>query len=87
MAVTAQTDGLDIVVERVADHQRLGIVADAYRFKYGWPVTVREGAFDAPYGAPSAGLPPYHVYRVAPSVVHGFGTNETYAPMSTQWRF
>jgi hypothetical protein len=32
-------------------------VAEAYAAKYEWPVTVRDGAFDAD-GAPTAGPPP-----------------------------
>ncbi len=90
-ALTARTDGLDIVVEghaaTVADDDLLRRVAERYLAKYGWPVTVRDGAFDAPYGAPTAGPPPYEVYRIVPEVVFGFGTDDTFAPRSTRWRF
>ncbi len=90
-AITATTDGLDLIVEgeatRVSDEARLQGVADAYISKYGWPVTVRDGAFDAPYGAPTAGPPPYHVYELTPMVVFGLGTGETFAPQTTRWRF
>jgi nitroimidazol reductase NimA-like FMN-containing flavoprotein (pyridoxamine 5'-phosphate oxidase superfamily) len=90
-AMTARTDGLDLVVEgeatRVRDEASLQRVADAYRAKYGWPVTVREGAFDAPYGAPTSGPPPYEVYRVKPAVIFGFGTDDESAPRSTRWEF
>lgn len=88
-AVTVRTDGLDLVVEgraaRVTDDVRLQRVADAYASKYEWPVTVRDGAYDAPYGAPTAGPAPYHLYEVTPSVVFGFGTDEELAPRSTRW--
>lgn len=90
-AVTTSTDGIDLVVEgvaaRVLDDAALHRVAEAYRVKYDWPVTVRDGAFDAPYGAPSAGPPPYQPYAVTPTVVFGLGTNENFAPRSTRWRF
>jgi hypothetical protein len=51
------------------------------------PVNVSGGAFHAPYGAPTAGPPPYQPYAVVPDVVYGLGTNETYALRSTRWRF
>jgi hypothetical protein len=42
---------------------------------------------DAPYGAPTAGPPPYEVYAVAPEVVYAFGVDDEHAPRSTRWRF
>ncbi|MGH9244498.1 MAG: hypothetical protein ACRD29_09310 [Acidimicrobiales bacterium] len=48
---------------------------------------MRDGAFDAPYGAPTAGPPPYQPYAVTPTVIFGFGTNDKFAPLSTRWRF
>lgn len=89
--VTASTDGLDLVVEGtaapVSEPATLQDVAEAYRTKYGWPVTLRDGAFDAPYGAPTAGPPPYQPYAITPTIIYGLGTNEPYAPRSTRWRF
>jgi hypothetical protein len=32
----------------------------------------------AEYSAPSAGPPPWHVYKIAPSTVFAFGTAEPY---------
>jgi hypothetical protein len=56
---------LDLVVEgeaaKVSDMVTLHRVAEAYASKYGWRVTVRDGAFYAD-GAPNAGPPPYAVY-------------------------
>lgn len=90
-SVTARSDELDVVFEgtaaKVSDEAKLQRVAEAYLSKYGWPPTVRDGAFDAPYGAPTAGPPPYEVYELAPKVVFGFGTSETRGPRSTRWRF
>jgi nitroimidazol reductase NimA-like FMN-containing flavoprotein (pyridoxamine 5'-phosphate oxidase superfamily) len=84
-------DGLDLVVEgtmaKVTDQARLHPVAEAYATKYGWPVSVRGGAFHAE-GAPTAGPPPYAVYQVIPVVVFGFGTeDDRYGPRSTRWDF
>jgi hypothetical protein len=90
-AIATTTDGLDLVVEgdavRVRDETRLRSVADAYAARYDWNTQVRGGALDAPYGAPTAGAPPYAVYELTPQVVYGFGTNELFAARSTRWRF
>lgn len=85
------TGEIDFIVEGsaapVTDHTTLERVAEAYRTKYGWPVTVQDGAFHAPYGAPTAGPPPYQPYAFTPDVILGLGTNETYAMRSTRWDF
>jgi Pyridoxamine 5'-phosphate oxidase len=90
-AYAAPTDGIDFVVEgtagRITDPDLLDRVADAYRSKYGWPVTVVDGAFDAPFGAPAAGPPPYQPYAIMPHTIYGFGTDERFAHASTRWRF
>ena len=66
----------------------LGLWArDEYKSKFGRPPTRRDGAFDAPYGAPTTGPPPYEVYEVMPVVVLRFGTDEALAPRSTRWTF
>lgn len=69
----------DITVEGpaswVTDRDLLERIAAAYNEKYGWPVTVREdGRFDAPYGAPTAGNPPYRPYEITPARVYAFPT-------------
>lgn len=91
VGVSTSVEGLDLVVEgaavRVTAEDELLAVADAYRKKYGWPVVVVGGAFDAPYGAPTAGAPPYFVYRIEPNLVYGFGTDEPYSGRSTRWGF
>jgi len=88
--VSASTDLLDLVLEgeavRVRDEATLRRIAEAYDAKYGWPLTLRDdGAFDAPYGAPSAGPPPYEPYQFTPSVGFGLGTDEPFG--ATRWRF
>lgn len=88
---SVSADGVDTVLEgtaaRVVEADHLQRVADAYKAKYEWPPTVADGAFDAPYGAPTAGPPPYEIYAITPTVVYGFGTDEEHAPRSTRWRF
>jgi nitroimidazol reductase NimA-like FMN-containing flavoprotein (pyridoxamine 5'-phosphate oxidase superfamily) len=84
-------DHVDVVLEgvatKIADGARLQQVAEAYSSKYGWPATVEDGAFVAPYGAPTAGPPPYEVYEITPTVAYGFGTDDDHAPRSTRWSF
>jgi Pyridoxamine 5'-phosphate oxidase len=87
--VTVEVEPLDLAVEgnavMVRDEAVLARVAQAYDATYGWRVTVRNGAFDAAGGAPTAGPPPYHVYEVVPATAYGFGTDERLVP--TRWRF
>ena len=90
-AFSTSTDGIDFIVEgtaaKVTNGDFLERIATAYRTKYEWPVTVVDGDFDAPYGAPSAGPPPYEPYAITPTTVYGLGTDERFAPSSTRWRF
>jgi hypothetical protein len=81
------TDGMDLVYEGLArevtgrdDRER---VAARYREKYGWEVQVEDDGFHAPYGAPSAGPPPYVVLAIHPVTVRGFGTDDRLAPFCT----
>jgi nitroimidazol reductase NimA-like FMN-containing flavoprotein (pyridoxamine 5'-phosphate oxidase superfamily) len=89
--VTARTENMDVVLEgtaaKVTDADVLHRLAEAYRSKYSWPVTVTDGAFDAPYGAPTAGPPPYHPYEITPVTVYGFGTADEYGGRTTRFRF
>lgn len=90
-SITAPADNIDIVVEgemtRVRDDATLQRVAEAYHAKYQWPVTIKDGAFDAPYGAPTAGPPPYEIYELAPKTVFAQGTNDEFAPRTTRFDF
>ena len=91
VAVTTTTEEIDFIVEGTAapvtGEAELEQVAEAYRTKYGWPVTVQDGELYAPFGAPAAGPPPYRAFAVTPEVIFALGTNETLAPRSTRWRF
>jgi Pyridoxamine 5'-phosphate oxidase len=90
-ALTASTDGIDFIVEGTAapvtDPDLLERIASAYHAKYQWPITIDNGGFDAPYGAPAAGPPPYQPHAITPTKVYGFGTDERFAPRSTRWHF
>ncbi|MFC9440087.1 pyridoxamine 5'-phosphate oxidase family protein [Nocardia sp. NPDC057030] len=53
----------------------------------GWPATVDESgqALTAEYSAPSAGPPPWHVYRITATTATALGTVEPGG--ATRWRF
>jgi hypothetical protein len=89
VAVTA--DDMHIVLDglssKVVDPELLASIAEAYRSKYDWNVTVAGGEFDAPYGAPTAGPPPYQPYAIHPTAAFGFVNDSALGPSSTRWRF
>jgi hypothetical protein len=89
--VAVRSDDLDVVLEGhaspVVELATLERVADAYRSKYAWPVTVLDSAFSAPYGAPTAGPPPYQPFEIVPIEVFAFVTDGKLGPCSTRWRF
>jgi len=79
--VSVATHPFDLVMEgtaeRVTDPDELRTVAAAFN-KDGWPAQVDGDGFTAEYSAPSAGPPPWNVYRIKPSTVFAFGTSEPY---------
>ena len=80
--------GIDLVFEGIArqvtDLPTLEAAASRYR-KDGWPVTVDGDAFAAPFSAPSAGPPPWLLYRLEFDRVYGVATTEPNG--ATTWRF
>jgi hypothetical protein len=88
-SLAIRTDGLDLVwagpPTRVTDPVDLDRIAATYRARHGWDVARHGNALDAPYGAPCAGPPPYHAYRIDPESLHAFGTTERWAERSTRW--
>ena len=74
------TKQFDLVVEgcavRVTDAAELGTVAEIFR-RGGWPAQVDGDALTAEYSAPSAGPPPWWLYRIEAETVYAFGTDET----------
>jgi nitroimidazol reductase NimA-like FMN-containing flavoprotein (pyridoxamine 5'-phosphate oxidase superfamily) len=86
--ITVATDAFDLVMEggavKVADETELERLAQRYNAQ-GWPATVRDGALTAEYSAPTAGPPPWDLYRVAPTTVFALGTAEPGG--ATRFRF
>ena len=85
--ISISREGIDLVLEgeatRVTDRPTLEKVASLYR-EGGWPAEVEGEAFTAPYSAPSAGPPPWNLYRVTVHTVFGLATAEPYG--ATRWR-
>jgi hypothetical protein len=89
--LATSTSGLDVVWSgtptRVTDPDALERIAATYHAQHGWDVTRAGDALHAPYGAPSAGPPPYLAFRIEPKTVHAFGTITGLAERSTRWDF
>ena len=86
--ISGRFSGIDVVAEghavRVADKATLERVVARYRER-GWPAEVDGDAFTAPFSAPSAGAPPWYVYRFTLKTVFGVAGKEPYG--ATRWRF
>ena len=75
---------MDGTAERVTDPTELERVAAVYR-EGGWPTTVDGDTFTAPFSAPSAGTPPWHLYRLAMHSAVGVAGEEPHG--ATRWTF
>jgi len=86
--ISAALRGIDLVFEgeatRVTDGPTLERLAALYRAQ-GWPAEVEGDAFTAPYSAPSAGPPPWHLHRFTFHTAFGLATGEPNG--ATRWRF
>jgi hypothetical protein len=86
--ISVNLPDLDVVVEgtamKVTDEPTLQRLAERYAAQ-GWPATVKDGAFTAPYSAPSAGPPPWYLYEFTPTTAFGVSTAEPHGAM--RWRF
>jgi hypothetical protein len=86
--ISAAVRGLDLVCEgeaaRVTDGPTLERLAALYRAQ-GWPAEVEGDAFTAPYSAPSAGPPPWYLYRVTVHTAFGVANEEPHG--ATRWCF
>ena len=86
--ISMSLEGIDLVLEgeatRVTDRPTLEKVAGLYR-EGGWPAEVEGESFTAPYSAPSAGPPPWDLYRFTIHTAFGVATTEPYG--ATRWRF
>ncbi len=90
-ALAVHLPGLDVTLEgtatRVTDLQTLEAAARLYREAGGWPAEVDANAhaFTAPYSSPSAGPPPWQVYRFVFHTAFGIASAEPHG--ATRWRF
>lgn len=86
--LAVQLTGVDVVfegdVERVTDAETLERLAARYR-EQDWPVHVEGDAFVAPFSAPSAGPPPWDLYRLTFDTVFAVATAEPHG--ATRWKF
>jgi hypothetical protein len=89
--VSVTTDEMDLVIEGIAeqvtDPALLERIRVAYDDKYGWPITDVGGAFDAPFGAPTAGPPPYQPHVLTSQRAYAFGTTEPWHQRTTRFTF
>ncbi|KAA1418262.1 pyridoxamine 5'-phosphate oxidase family protein [Mumia zhuanghuii] len=89
-SLTCQADDADLVVEGVAERVSgsgdVERVAAAYASKYGWAPAVHDGLLVGADGAPTAGPPPYEVYRIDLDRAYAFGTDGDLGPRSTRWQ-
>jgi hypothetical protein len=86
--IATRLPGIDLVFEgkaaRTTDPALLEAVSALFR-EGGWPAQVEGDAITAPFSAPSAGPPPWHLYRCAYLSVVGVATEEPHG--ATRWRF
>lgn len=88
--LTVSVREFDLVVEgdahRVGDARTVAAMAEHWAAQ-GWPCRVDASgtALTAEYSAPSAGPPPWFVYRITPRSAHALATIEPGG--ATQWRF
>ena len=86
--ISTRLPGMDLVLEgeatRCTDPPTLQRAASGYR-DGGWPAEVDGDALTAPYSAPSAGPPPWHLYRFRFHTAFGLNLEEPHG--ATRWRF
>jgi hypothetical protein len=86
--ISVSLSGIDLVFEggvsRVTDRPTLDALAQKYN-DGGWPATVEGDALTAPFSAPSAGPPPWNLYRLDYDTVYGVAGAEPHG--ATRWRF
>ena len=86
--VSVKLPGIDLIMEgeatRVTDGPTLETLAARAR-EAGWPAEVAGDALTAPYSAPSAGPPPWYLYRIRIHTAFGVTTEEPYG--ATRWQF
>ena len=87
-SISVSLEGIDLVfegeVQRVTDRPTLEAVTGKYNAG-GWPATVDGDAVTAPFSAPSAGPPPWKLYRLDLHRVIGVASAEPNG--ATTWQF
>ena len=89
-SLSVATHEFDLVLEgtahRVTDRPTVAAMAERWAAQ-GWPCRVDESgeALTAEFSAPSAGPPPWSVYRITPAAATALGTVEPGG--ATRWRF
>lgn len=87
-SIAVSLKGIDVTMDgeakRVTDAATLERIAAHYR-GVGWPTTVEGDHLTAPYSAPSAGKPPYYLYRFVFNKVVAVAGEEPGG--ATRWRF
>lgn len=79
---------IDLTLEGEAELVRDAATLEAVVAKFqagGWPAEVEHGRLVAPYSAPSAGPPPWDLYRFRFHIAFGVATKEPWG--ATRWRF
>ena len=88
--ISTSNGGYDLIFEceaaRVTDDATLKPLAKLYN-EAGWPATDKDGAFDAPYSAPTTGPAPYNVYRLTIKTAFALGTTLETVNRCTRYRF
>lgn len=86
--IAAKLAGIDLTLAGsaalVTDAATLERIAARYR-DGGWPAEVAGDALTAPFSAPSAGPPPWHLFRFTFDTVVGVATAEPWG--ATRWHF
>lgn len=86
--IAVKVNKLDITLRGTAapvtDMATLEQIARIYR-DGGWPAEVKDDALTAPFSAPSAGPPPWHVFRFTIDSVVAVAGEEPYG--ATRWDF
>lgn len=86
--ISARLPGIDLILDGratvVGDPVLVGQVAEVFRAG-GWPAEVEGALFVGPFSAPTAGPPPWHLFRFAFERALGLAVVEPYG--ATRWRF
>jgi nitroimidazol reductase NimA-like FMN-containing flavoprotein (pyridoxamine 5'-phosphate oxidase superfamily) len=86
--ISVGLEGSDLVLEgeatKVDDLATMRAVVAGFN-ESGWPVEIEDGRLTAPYSAPTAGPPPWDLYRFRFHT--GFGVATVPPDGGTRWRF